>query len=44
MASLNQILDLCNTGRVQEAYDLAKADLEQEKPWAKLTTGKALFY
>lgn len=44
MASLNQIINLCKAGRVQEAYDLAKADLEQERPWAKLTTGRALYY
>ena len=35
---------MCKGGQVQEAYDLAKADLEADKPWAKLTTGKALYY
>ena len=44
MASLNEITNLCEAGRVQEAYDLAKADLEQERPWAKLITGRALYY
>ena len=44
MASLNEIIALCKSERVQEAYNLAKADLEQEKTWAKLTTGRALYY
>ena len=44
MASLNEITTLCEAGRVQDAYDLAKADLEQERPWAKLITGRALYY
>lgn len=44
MASLNQITTLCIAGRVQEAYDLAKEDLKQGKPWAKLITGRALSY
>jgi hypothetical protein len=44
MASLKLIINLCEAGKVQEAYDLAKADLEQERPWAKLITGRALYY
>lgn len=44
MAGLNEIIALCKSGQVQDAYNQAKADLEQEKPWAKLTTGKALYY
>ena len=44
MASLKLIINLCEAGKVQEAYDLAKADLAQEKPWAKLITGRALYY
>lgn len=44
MAGINEIIKMCKDGQVQEAYNLAKADLEQEKPWAKLTTGKALYY
>ena len=44
MAGINEIIKKCKEGQVQEAYELAKADLEQDKPWAKLTTGKALYY
>lgn len=44
MAGLNDIILLGKSGRCLEAYNLAKADLEQGKPWAKLTTGKALYY
>ncbi len=44
MAGLNEIIALCKSGQVLEAYSQAKADLEQGMPWAKLTTGKALYY
>ena len=44
MAGLNEIIALCKSGQVLDAYNQAKVDLEQEKPWAKLTTGKALYY
>lgn len=44
MAGLNEIIALCKSGKILDAYNQAKADLEQEKPWAKLTTGKALYY
>ena len=44
MAGINEIITLCKSGNVLDAYNQAKADLEQGKPWAKLTTGKALYY
>ena len=44
MAGLNEIIALCKSGQVLDAYYQAKADLEQEKPWARLTIGKALYY
>lgn len=44
MAGLNEIMALCKSGQVLDAYNQAIADLKQEKPWAKLTTGKALYY
>ena len=44
MAGLKEIIALCKSGQVLDAYNQAKADLEQGKPWAKLTTGKALYY
>ena len=44
MAGLNEIIALCKSGQVTDAYNQAKADLEQGMPWAKLTTGKALYY
>lgn len=44
MAGLNEIIALCKSGQVLDAYNQAKADLEQEKPWARLTIGKALYY
>lgn len=44
MAGLNEIIALCKSGKILDAYNQAKADLELEKPWSKLTTGKALYY
>lgn len=44
MPGLNVIIDMCRNGQVQEAYNLAKNDLEQGKPWAVLTTSRTLYY
>ena len=44
MAGINQIKDLGKAGRAVEAYNLAKADLNQGQPWSQLTTGWALRY
>lgn len=44
MAGLNQIKELGKAGKPQEAYELAKADLEAGQPWGQLTTGWALRY
>ena len=35
---------MCKDGRVQEAYELAKADLEQELSWAQREMGWVLYY
>ncbi len=35
---------MCKDGKPQEAYELAKADLEAGQPWGQLTTGWALRY
>lgn len=35
---------MCRNGQVQEAYELAKADLEQQQPWAQRAMGWALYY
>lgn len=44
MAGLNEIINLCEAGQLQEAYDLARIDLVQGKPWAKNTMSRALQY
>lgn len=44
MPGLNEIIELCKSGQVQEAYDQAQEDLNMGRPWAKLTTGRALYY
>lgn len=44
MAGLNDIIKMCKDGKLQEAYELAKADLEAGHPWGQLTTGWALRY
>lgn len=44
MAGLNQIKELGKDCKAQEAYDLAKADLEAGQPWGQLTTAWALRY
>ena len=44
MSSLNEITTLCKAGQLQEAYRLAKADLEQQCPWAQRLMGWALYY
>lgn len=44
MAGLKEITAMCKAGQVKEAYELAKTDLEQGKPWGGLVTGWALYY
>ncbi len=44
MAGLNDIKKMCKDGKPQEAYELAKADLENGQPWGQLTTGWTLRY
>ena len=35
---------MCKAGQVQEAYELAKADLELQQPWAQRSVGWVLYY
>lgn len=35
---------MCRNGQVQEAYELARLDLEQQFPWAQRAMGWALYY
>jgi len=44
MASLNEILSLCKAGEGQKAYELSKADMEQQFPWAQREMGWTLYY
>ncbi len=44
MASIRDITSMCRAGQIQEAYDLAKADMEQQLSWAQREMGWALYY
>ena len=44
MASIREITTMCKAGQVQEAYELARKDLEQQCPWAQCSMGWALYY
>lgn len=44
MASIRDITTMCRAGQIQEAYDFAKADLEQQLSWAQQEVGWALYY
>lgn len=44
MASLKETIKLCKEGHVQQAYELAKADMIQQKPWGQLVMGWSLYY
>lgn len=35
---------MCKAGQIQEAYELAKTDLEQQLPWTQREMGWALYY
>lgn len=35
---------MCRSGQVSDAYDMAKADMEQNVPWAQREVGWALYY
>lgn len=44
MASLKEILSLCREGKAQKAYELSKADMTQQFPWAQREMGWSLYY
>ena len=44
MASLSEVLALCKKGQTQKAYDLSKADMEHQFPWAQRIMGWTLYY
>ena len=44
MASLREVLTLCKEGQTQKAYELSKADMEQQFPWAQREMGWTLYY
>jgi len=44
MPSVNEILTLCRAGQTQKAYELSKADVEQQFPWAQREMGWTLYY
>ena len=52
MASIKEIIALCKESRLQEAYDLAKKDIEavmqadimHQLPWAQRELGWTLYY
>ena len=46
MAEIREITALCKSGKVQEAYELAKNDLSvsPEYPWLQRALGWALYY
>jgi hypothetical protein len=44
MASLKEIQELGRNGQVQQAYELAKTDLEKQEPWGQLLMGWSLYY
>ena len=44
MASIKIIIELCKCGQVQKAYEQARADMEQQLPWAQREMGWALNY
>ena len=43
-SSVNEITSMCKSGQVQQAYNLARADMEQQLPWAQREMGWALYY
>ncbi len=44
MATVKDITTMCKAGQVQEAYELAMADMGQQLPWAQREMGWALYY
>ena len=44
MAAIKDITTMCKNGQVQEAYELATADLELQQPWAQRSMGWVLYY
>lgn len=44
MGSIRDITTRCKAGQVQQAYDIAKADMEQGLPWAQREMGWVLYY
>ena len=44
MASLKEIIALCREGQTQRAYELSKADMEQQFSWAQREMGWVLYY
>ena len=44
MASLKEITTMCKAGQTQQAYELCKADMEMQLPWAQREMGWALYY
>lgn len=44
MATIKDITNMCKALRVQEAYEQAKVDMEQQLPWAQREVGWSLYY
>ena len=46
MATVRDITTMCRAGQIQEAYDLAKSDIElnPNDVWAQREMGWALYY
>lgn len=44
MASVTEVTTLCKQGQTKKAYELSKADMEQQVPWAQREMGWALYY
>lgn len=44
MGAISDITTRCKSGQVQQAYDIAKADMEKGLPWAQREMGWVLYY
>lgn len=44
MPSISDATTMCRAGQTQQAYELAKRDLEQKHPWAQREMGWVLYY
>lgn len=44
MPSIKEITAMCRSGQIQEAYELARLDMQHQCPWAQHAMGWVLYY